>query len=286
MMATDIIDMLEDIGRSATPRLSPAVHLSGDTTEACRANILTMIGRTVLPRRLEFTSADGTVLAIEVNSSRITDVYSGSTGDIPDFETEPRDALIQKLARMVSDLAACAQPIQVISLQPDGPLEADDVGVTFSEIQKACAAFPIKAEPSVAIVPDLAPETASDNTAEDMTDGLAQAFFNGADRFAMARLLIGPDAVPVQLEGACADGQPLHPTNDLLTRFASDLSGWDADSANTLGHPQLIVVRPAGGKGAAVALLRDGQDTAVAVHDARKLGAVVNLWKSLRGTAQ
>ena len=42
-------------------------------------------------------------------------------------------------------------------------------------------------------------------------------------------------------------------------------------------------MRPSGGKGAALALLRDGQDNAAAIHDARKLGAVVALWKSLRG---
>lgn len=282
MMATDIIDMLENIGRSATPRLSPAVRLTGDTAEARRASILNLIRGTVLPRRLEFNAQNGTILAIEVNSSRITDVYSASTGALPDFETEPREALIEKLARLVSDLAATTPPIEVVSLKPDGPLEADDVGITFSEMQKACSKIVLPSEPRVSVVPDPVEDTKEQDSAESAELSVAAAFFDGAERFAMGRLLTSAEGATHQFDGLCADGQPLHPSDDLLTRFAQDLAGWDADNAGQLEQPQLIVMRPSGGKGAGVALVRDGRNTAAAVHDARKLGAVVNLWKSLR----
>ena len=286
MIASDIIDMLEGIGQSATPRLSPAVNLSGETAEARRASILNMIRGTVLPRRLEFTAQNGCLLAIEVNSSRITDVYASSTGSIPDFETEPRDTLREKLAKLLSDLAAAPPPIQMVSLQPDGPLEADDVGLTFSEMQKACGEITLASEPLVAVVPDAETDVEPKISQDEETKGLAEAFFNGAERFAMGRLITGADISAPQFDGACADGQLLHPTEELLTRFAMDLAGWDKDSVESLAHPQLIVMRPSGGAGAGVALLRDGANTAAAIHDARKLGAVVNLWKSLRAPVQ
>ncbi len=285
MTATDIIDMLEGIGRSATPRLSPAVALSAATATARRERILQAIRGTVLPRRLEFSTPGGTLLAIEVNSARITDVYGASTGELPDFETEPREVLVGKMARLISDIASAGGPVHLVSRQPDGPLEADDVGITFTEIRAACQDIEVSSEPHMAIVPDPVADTESSPSLVEPKSGagLAQAFFEDASRFALGRFLAGlPDAAP-QSTGECAEGQPLHPDSDLLDRFARDLAGWDSDSAGSMAHPQMIVMRPAGGKGAAVAILRDGQSTAAAVHDARKLGAVVALWKSLRG---
>lgn len=289
MTATDIIDMLESIGRRATPRLSPAVQVSADNTEARREKVLQSIRETVLPRRLEFSAPDGTVLALEVNNGRITDVYAVSSGEIPDFETEPRDALIKKLARLVSDLALAGDPLQLVSGQPDGPLEADDVGITFTEVMKACMEIELHSEPRMAIVPDPAPEPvdctlgAAAPEAEPVVEGLAQRFFDGAQRFASGRVLTGIDDTPPRLDGICAEGEPLHPDRDLLDRFARDLAGWDTDCGDAIDHPQLIVMRPSGGDGTALAILRDGQGTAAAIHGARKLGAVVNLWKILRG---
>ena len=76
MMATDIIDMLENIGRSATPRLSPAVRLTGDTAEARRASILNLIRGTVLPRRLEFTFTQEKSLNLPIEPSGLADKKS------------------------------------------------------------------------------------------------------------------------------------------------------------------------------------------------------------------
>ncbi|SHE75514.1 hypothetical protein SAMN05444279_107127 [Ruegeria intermedia] len=282
MTATEIIDMLENIGRRATPRLSPAVDLTAETPAARRDLILQAIRGTVLPRRVEFTAPDGTLLALELNSSRITDVYGSSTGELPDFATEPRETIVQKLARLVSDLALAGNPIQMVSLQPDGPTEADDVGITFTEMKTACAVIELREdEPRLTVLQTPDPEPLADDPAPE-NEGLAAAFFEGSERFAMGRFLSGP-ASTRRHDGLCADGQPLHPSTGLLDRFAKDLAGWDADAGGHLPHPQLIVMRPSGGKGAALALLRDGQDNAAAIHDARKLGAVVALWKSLRG---
>lgn len=284
MTATEIIDMLEDIGRRATPRLSPAVELTAETAAARRDQILQAIRGTVLPRRAEFTAPDGTLLALELNSSRITDVYGSSTGALPDFATEARETIVQKLARLVSDLALAGDPIQMVSLQPDGPTEADDVGITFTEMKTACAAIELPEDaPRLTVLQTPDPEPVADSPgATPESEGLAAAFFEGSGRFAMGRFLRGPSSTR-RYDGLCADGQPLHPPAGLLDRFAKDLASWDADASGHLPHPQLIVMRPSGGKGAALALLRDGQDNAAAIHDARKLGAVVALWKSLRG---
>ncbi len=280
MMDTDILEMLDDIGRSAVARLNPAVTIPGDTAQERRDKVLNIIRGTILPRRLEFTAANGVCLAIEVNSSRVTDVFRVHAGIAPDFETESREDLAAKLAGLVSDIASATAPLELVSLQPDTALEADDVGITFSEIEVACEGIELTAEPVISIVANA--ESAEDEvTAEPLLDGLASRFFEGADRFAQGRVLAqAKDGAELRAEGTCGQAQPLHPDQELLSQFARDLSGWSADASN-LDLPQLIVMRPSGGKGAGLAILRDNEQFAMAVHQARKLGAVVNLWATL-----
>ncbi|WP_420583989.1 hypothetical protein [Ruegeria sp.] len=281
MMDTDILEMLEDIGRSSVARLNPAVTVPGETAEARREKVLRTIRGTILPRRLEFTAANGDCLAIEVNSSRVTDVFRVQSGIAPDFETESREDLAVKLAQLVTDIAAAPAPLELISLQPDTTLEADDVGITFSEIESACGNIELPTEPVIALV-------SSDIEEPEEVDAIvsiATGFYEGAARFAQGRVLVtGADGTALNTDGDCAEGAPLHPDSDLLARFARDLAGWDGDTAAEMPLPQLIVMRPSGGKGAGLAVLNDGENFAMAVHDARKLGAVVNLWTSLTGT--
>ncbi|WP_170326526.1 hypothetical protein [Ruegeria arenilitoris] len=290
MMDTDILEMLDDIGRSSVARLNPAVTVPGETARIRREKVLRTIRGTILPRRLEFTAANGDCLAIEVNSSRITDVFRVQSGIAPDFETESREDLANKLAQLVTDIAAAPAPLELISLQPDTALEADDVGITFSEIESACEKIELPAEPVIAIVPD---EPEPEDTAptveaatEDTTGSLAQRFYEGSERFAQGRVLAqGDDGVTLRMDGACDEGAALHPDSDLLARFARDLAGWDGDTASAMDHPQLIVMRPSGGKGAGLAIMNDGERFAISVHEARKLGAVINLWASLKRPA-
>lgn len=271
MMDSEILEMLDDIGRSSVARLSPATFLAGDSAEARRGQVLGAIRGTILPRRLEFTAADGAVLAIEVNSSRITDVFRCASGPVPDFETEAREDLTARLAQLVSDISTASGPLELVSLRPDTALEADDVGITYSEIEAACTRIDLPEEPRMSIVPDPEPEA-----------GIAGQFYEGSDRFALGRLLMDASGENPAFDGLCAPDQPAHPGPDLLARFARDLTGWQADGSDALSQPQLMVLRPSGGQGAGLAILSDGQQTAAAVHDARKLGAVVNLWKSLK----
>ncbi len=293
MMDSEILDMLEEIGRSSTARLSPAIRLSGDTAQSRRGKVLEAIRGTILPRRLEFTAADGAVLAIEVNSSRVTDVFRCASGAVPDFETEAREDLIERLAQLVSDISTAPGPLELVSLRPDTTLEADDVGITFSEVKAACAEIVLAEEPRMSIVPDQPTEpepVQSDQPSVEIAkpdpSGIADRFYEGADRFALGRMLIGGATDEPDFDGICAPDQTAHPDQDLLTRFARDLTGWQADSSDTLSHPQLIVMRPSAGQGAGLAILSDGQKTAAAVHDARKLGAVVNLWKALKSAVE
>ena len=276
MMDNEILDMLEDIGRSSVARLSPATHLAGDSADARRSQVLGAIRGTILPRRLEFKSTDGAVLAIEVNSSRITDVFRCASGPVPDFETEAREDLTERLAQLVSEISAASGPLEMVSLQPDGVLEADDVGITYSEVEAACAKLVLPEEPRMSIVPEAEPVVAPQEPT-----GTAAQFYEGSDRFASGRVLISGAQAPA-FDGVCAPERPAHPDDDLLARFAQDLAAWDADGSKALSHPQLIVMRPSGGQGAGLAVLSDGGQTAAVVHDARKLGAVVNLWKSLK----
>ncbi|EEE35891.1 hypothetical protein RKLH11_3492 [Rhodobacteraceae bacterium KLH11] len=277
MMDGEILDMLEGIGRTSVARLSPAFYLPGDTAQARRDEVLGVIRGTILPRRLEFTASDGAVLAIEVNSSRITDVFRCVTGPVPDFETDARENLTERLAQLVSDIATAPSPLELVSRRPDMALEADDVGITFSEVQAACDRIELPEEPRISIVENHPPEAHPAPHAS-----IAGTFYDDTDRFALGRILMGAAEDDIQLDGICAPGQPAQPDADLLNRFAKDLAGWQADGSGALSEPQLIVMRPSGGQGAGLAILRDGRETAAAVHDARKLGAVVNLWKSLK----
>ncbi len=287
MMDSEILDMLEGIGRSSVARLSPAVHLTGNSAQLRRDEVLGAIRGTILPRRLEFTASDGAVLAIEVNSSRITDVFRCVSGPLPDFETEARENLTERLAQLVSDIATAPGPLELVSLRPDITLEADDVGITFSEVDAACARIELPDEPRMSIVPDPTPEPESQPAAASQdSDGVARQFYEGSGRFALGRVLVGATEDAAEMDGLCAQGQPLHPDRDLLDRLTRDLSGWQADGSDALSVPQLIVMRPTGGQGAGIAILRDGQETAAAVHDARKLGAVVNLLKTLKSAAE
>ncbi len=283
MMDTDILALLDDIGRSSVARLSPAVTVSGETAQVRRDKVLRTIRGTILPRRLEFTAANGDCLAIEVNSSRVTDVFRVQSGIAPDFETESREELAGKLANLVSDIASAPAPLELVSLQPDAALEADDVGITYSEIEAACESIELPADPVISLVANGdTPE--ADETRQEISDGLARRFYEGAGRFAQGRVLTqtsGGEAL--NADGTCAQGEPLHTDPDLLTRLARDLAGWQSDTASDLDLPQLIVMRPSGGKGAGLAILRDGEQFALAVHEARKLGSVVNLWAALTG---
>ncbi|WP_170418638.1 hypothetical protein [Ruegeria atlantica] len=286
MMDTDILDLLEDIGRSSVARLDPAVALPGDTALERREKVLQTIRGTVLPRRLEFTAANGDCLAIEVNSSRVTDVFRVRSGVAPDFATEQRDALAGQLAQLVTDIAGAPAPLNLISLRPDSTLEADDVGITFSEIASACTAIEIPAEPAISVVPDVV-EPANIAEPVENAEGLAGRFYHGSQRLAAGRIHArAKNGELIQSDGDCAEDRTLHAGQSLLAQFARDLSGWDDDAATALDHPQLIVMRPSGGKGSGLAVLNDGKEFSMVVHEARKLGAIVNLWTSLTGHSE
>ena len=175
MMDTDILEMLDDIGRSAVARLNPAVTIPGETAQVRRDKVLNTIRGTILPRRLEFTAANGVCLAIEVNSSRVTDVFRVHAGIAPDFETESSEELAAKLAGLVSDIASAPAPLELVSLQPDTALEADDVGITFSEIEAACESIELTADPVISIVADRSADE-DETAAEPSAEGFGQPF--------------------------------------------------------------------------------------------------------------
>lgn len=277
MIDANILDMLENIGRSVVARVNPAVTLTGTTAQDRRDQVLRTIRGTVLPRRLEFTAANGDCLAIEVNSSRVTDVFCVSDGVAPDFETTSREELADRLAQLVSDIATAPAPLELVSLQPDTTLDADDVGITFSEISKCCKAIELSAEPVVSLVPD-APKA-------EETQGLADLFYDGSDRFGLGRVLASAkDGTLMSTAGDCAADGSVHVSQDLMQSFARDLAGWDKDTHADLDYPQLIVMRPSGGKGTGLAVLHDGERVSVVTHEARRLGAVVGVWAALKGT--
>ncbi|WP_170479749.1 hypothetical protein [Ruegeria arenilitoris] len=286
MMDPEILDLLEEIGRTSTARLTPAICLAGKRPQDRRSQVLKAIRCTILPRRLDFVAADGTRLSIDVGSSRVTNILECDTGPKPDFEMDTRASLIEQLARLISDLVSAPGPLQLESLCPDTSLAADDVGLTYSEVATACANIDLPEEPRVTLVPDNPIETESvqDPNSDDLP-AAAKTFYDGMDRFALGRFLISSDGIEVsQFEGLCAQDQPAHPDKDVLSEIIRDLVGWQTDSSTDL--PQMVVMRPSGGQGTGVAFVSDGKNTTGALHDARKLEAVVSMWKSSKNAAE
>jgi len=283
MMDTEILDLLDQIGRSSNARLSQAVQLPGDGAEARRHDMLRSIRNTVLPRRLEFTAENGDRLTIGVNSSRVTDVFAFGDTAGPDFNAEPRQDLAQKLAQMVTTIAAAPGPLALSSQHPGVSPRADDVGITLSEIEAACADIPLPAQPRVELVSDRQDLVETPDSAPETTTA-PQAFYDGMAHVAQGRgRFIHQNAGPASFDGACEDGQQLYPGDDLVSQLASDLAAWETDAGSTLSHPQLIVMRPAGGHGTCLTLFRDEIETTAAIHETRKLGSVVSTWKSNPG---
>ncbi|MEX0317348.1 MAG: hypothetical protein AB3N21_05335 [Ruegeria sp.] len=292
MIDTNILDMLGDISRRATARLSPANTLSGTTASERRVEILRTIRGTILPRRLEFSSENEDRLVLEVSSSRVTDVLEATQGDAPGFDADDREQVTMRLAQLISKFSETIGPLEVLSLHPDKSPDADDVGITMSEIETACAEIAVSDTPLIEDTPttaqseDEAPtvilEPQNLTTPPTSTKSVAHLFHKGAAAFASGRVLVRKwNDTPVDMAGDCAPDGPLYPDADVLAQFASDLAAWDTDSADAISHPQLIVLRPSGGKAPGIALCRDGEATAAAIHETRKLGAVVSLWKSL-----
>ncbi len=288
MIDSDIIDMLGALRNTTVARLSPESALESDTALARRTAILRSIRNTVLPRRLEFVVASGARLVFEVNSARVTDIVDAFGEELPNFETDGRETVTQVIAQFILDFSAQPGPLELLSLHPDASPEADDVGITYNEIEKACTAL---SRPD-AKVASATQETPTSPDTEEVSDipveetsgtSLCQEFFEGSAGFALGRLHIDAKDGAVRAAGeACEAGISFCPDAKILNQFAQDLSVWNDDCGAAVQKPQMILLRSKNKQAPSLAVVRDENTTAaVAVYEARKLGGAVSLWKAL-----
>ncbi|WP_120499701.1 hypothetical protein [Roseovarius sp. EL26] len=295
MIEPEIIDMLGTLSNSTVARNSPENALDSDTAVVRKDAILNSIRNTVLPRRLEFMVANGTRLCLEVNSARVTEAVEAKGHDLPDFATDQREDITQRLAQMIVDFCAEPGPLELLSLHPDTSPDADDVGITYNELERACATLGL-VEVAVEVIDaslDAPDEQAGAELDKPTSKGetevktssvpsLSQMFFDGAAGFALGRLRVtAKDGAPLDSGEACVDGAAFSPDTEILNQFASDLSVWAEDCGSALQGPQMILMRSADKKAPSLAVVRGENATAIAVYEARKLGAAVGLWKAV-----
>lgn len=293
MIDMNIVDMLGELSKTTVARLSPEIGLQSDTALARRATILRSIRDTILPRHLEFVAADGTRLVLEVSSARVMDILEADGQTLPDFENCEREVATQSIARVISDFSAAPGPVELLALHPDTSPDADDVGITFNEIERACEnlVIPEKSGGDVAAVRANAEDENIDleaSTIEGAVEPVATgsslclSFFEGSKGFALGRLQMAAADGALIAAGVDDEGEgSFNPDPDILTQFARDLSVWNKDCGDALNGPQMILMRSADKTVPSLAIVRDSKDIAIATYEARKLGAAVGLWKAL-----
>jgi hypothetical protein len=112
---------------------------------------------------------------------------------------------------------------------------------------------------------------------------LCQRFFEGSAGFALGRLHIdAKDGAIREADGACEVSASFYPDANILNQFTHDLSVWSDDCGAAMRPPQMILLRSKDKQAPSLAVVRDEKATAaVAVYEARKLGAAVGLWRAL-----
>ncbi|SLN25379.1 hypothetical protein ROA7450_01051 [Roseovarius albus] len=292
MIDMNIVDMLSEMSKTTVARLSPASELQSDNAPVRRAAILRSIRDTILPRHLEFVAADGTRLVLEVSSARVVEILEFNGKTLPDFEKDERVFVTQAIAEVITEFSAVPGPLELLALHPDTSPDADDVGITFNEVERACDKLELSEEsgedsPALQATADAAESIQKTPRADVVAtpavakDALCPSFFEGSKGFALERFQMAADG-SLKAAGEGSNGEvSFNPDADILTQFARDLSIWGEDCGAALQGPQMILMRSADKKASSLAVVRDDKDISIAMYEARKLGAAVGLWKSL-----
>ncbi len=260
-VSEDVARKLLHMVQNVRARNTPEVLLMGDTRGKKRARMLEVIGDTILPRQLEFTSIQNGLenarLTLNVSSARVTEtlvVEPSSLGENADIDGADRIQAAQQLGDLITRFSRAGGDIFLSSQPPENPPEAEDVGITLSEIL------------AVVTVEDL-PEDAQDASSD---------FYDLCEDFSLSRAELSKTGIIQR-----SSGEP-EILPDLAALLAMDLEDWTKDSSAAIPMPQLIVMRPERGRDPALAMFCDGNVVVVSVHETRKLGSVVTALKELQ----
>lgn len=291
MNHADIIDRLAQIAEDATARHGRIITLTQDTADARRHAAIAGLQATILPRFVRFSNAQNDAVTFAVNNGRvaeITDVTLG--GATEDFA----DATAHQMAEVLTNICT-GEGVELDSTTPNDAedittkgIYVSDIAEAFSNIsidtpvqEEAAAEGPAPEEPLIAApkpTPDQpdAPLAEPEKTARAPASGLVADFFAGVTKVGDQRILIGHDDNSV----AGPDGM-LTQNIDTVQQLMDDLAAWENDSDQGGTMPQLVIMRTQNQDTPSLTICRDANATAMTAHPTRKLGAVVQLWKTL-----
>lgn len=286
---SDTLDRLERIVDDAKARRGQSRLLNHGTPEARSMAALDVVRTTFLPRIIQISNEQDDAITLAVNNGRV----AGMTEALMDgVQATPPETSAQNVAQILN-MVCSGSGIQIHSTPPE---DGDDIvatGLQLSAIDAAISALepmsapPAPSEPSgpetiESIAEPTTPEIAAPapETAlcadDEVGDGIAAQFYANATKVSDQRILVshanatvaGPDGVLTQ-------------NLDAVQQLMDDLLAWDADSDQADSGPQLIILRSQAQEMPSLTICRDTEATTMTAHHTRRLGSVVQLWKSL-----
>ena len=288
VIQSDILDRLERIVDDAKARHEQNSLLTQGTAEARSMAALDVVRTTFLPRIIQISNDQDDAITLAVSNGRVADMTEALMDGV---QATPPEATAQNVAQILS-MVCSGSGIQMHSAPPEDGEDIVTTGLQMSAIDAAISALepmsapPAPSEPSGPEVvepdpetpdPELAapaPETAL--RADEIGDSIAAQFYANATKVSDQRILVshadatvaGPDGVLTQ-------------NLDAVQQLMDDLLAWDADSDQEESGPQLIILRAQTQEMPSLTICRDADATTMTAHHTRRLGSVVQLWKSL-----
>ncbi|SMR82331.1 hypothetical protein SAMN04488030_2680 [Aliiroseovarius halocynthiae] len=291
MNQADIIDRLEQIAEGAIARRGRSIALKQDTADARRHAAVAGLQATILPRFVRFSNAQNDSATLSVNNGRVAEITDVTiNGTIENLA----DATALQIAEVL--MKVCTR--EGVELDSSAPNDADDIatkGIYASDIKAAFEEISVDAPaeeqapvqetatpeepPTVAPPPPPEPEESPaepEKAAGKSVSGLAADFFASVTKIGDQRVLVAHDDKSV----AGPDGI-LTQNIDVVQQLMDDLSAWEDDSDHGGTAPQLVIMRSQSQDMPSLTICRDSDATAMTAHPTRKLGSVVQLWKTL-----
>ncbi|NDW54161.1 hypothetical protein [Aliiroseovarius sp. PrR006] len=295
VIQSDILDRLERIVDDAKPRRGESIALTHSTAEARSQAALDAVRTTFLPRVIQITNDQEDAVSLTVSNGRVANLTEAVMDGV---HATPPKTTAQNVAQILS-MVCSGSGAKIRSRPPEDGEDVVATGLKMSDIDAAISALepmspppapsapsgPEAVEPEIqtdipvakVVAPVPTPEPNAEPQADDeIGNGIAARFYENATRVSDQRILIrhadstvaGPDGV-------------LSQNLDSVQQLMDDLSAWDADSNEEDWGPQLIILRSQGQDMPSLTICRDTEATTMAAHHTRRLGSVMQLWKSL-----
>lgn len=268
MKQVDILAQLEQVLDGTQARMDPSVFLPEGSAEARSKAALGRMHATVLPRVVRITNDQDDAVTLSVIDGRI----SAMTESLMDgVQATPPETTAEHVAQILN-MVCSGTGVQLLSTPPDDASDIAATGLLVSEVDAAIDAL----EPVHSTTPPAEGATFDAPAASTSDSCMAARFYEAAEKISDQRILVGHRSGTTT--GPESD---LTQNMDAVQQMMDDLSAWETDSDTANAGPQLVIMRAQGQDAPSLTICRDADATTMAAHHTRKLGSVVQLWKSL-----